>query len=97
MDREQIARGARGLPNAATGRMRYAPGWPDDERDAASDRAGGGADSRRRGHEEAAIARRACRCDPRGNVLDGTLAGLLADRNEIGARLLDERVEEAHA
>jgi hypothetical protein len=69
--------------------LAYAPGWPEDERRAAIEALAAG------GFALAAAAE-----DPRmraglqvrrgGNVLDGTLHGLLADRNAVGARILDE-------
>lgn len=81
-----LAEAHKRLPRDAW-RIAYAPGWPDDERRALASTlmtAWGGPpefvvdDAARAGLKVAAG----------GNVIDGTLAGLTADRAEIGAKLL---------
>ncbi len=69
--------------------LRFAPGWPEGERDAAiAELAAAGIAVVTATQDAALRAGLQVRCG--GNVLDGTLDGLLADRNAIGARLLDE-------
>jgi len=81
-----IAEARKVLPRDAW-RIAYAPGWPDDERLALANTL-----TAALGEPPTLIADAAARAGLRvsagGNVIDGTLAGLLADRAEIGARLL---------
>jgi hypothetical protein len=66
----------------------YAPGWPEEERREAIEElaaAGYGVDTAM----EDARMRAGLQVRRGGNVLDGTLHGLLADRNAVGARLLE--------
>lgn len=83
-----LARAGEVLPS---GRWRFvfAPDWPADERQALAQRlaagSGIGADFSADEGLEAGL-----RIVAGGNVVDATLAGLTADRNEIGARLLAE-------
>jgi hypothetical protein len=68
-------------------RIVHAPGWPDVERDAlaAAVATASGAPPQ---FVVADSARAGLKVTAGGNVIDGTLDGLLADRVEIGARLL---------
>jgi hypothetical protein len=85
----QILESARSELECRDWAIRYAPGWPDDERDAAiAELAAAGFPVGVAGPDAAMRAGLQVRCG--GNVIDGTLAGLLADRNAIGARTLDE-------
>ena len=68
-------------------RIAYAPGWPDDEREAL----GSALTTSLASPPEFVVddaARAGLKISAGGNVIDGTLAGLTADRAEIGARLL---------
>ena len=83
-----VATGARGaLPHVAW-EVTHAPGWPPAERAAfaAAERAAHGTAV---SFVEDPRVRCGLRVAADHNVVDGTLGGLLADRAEIGARLLD--------
>jgi hypothetical protein len=67
----------------------YAPGWPEDERRAAIEELAANGYAIVAATEDARM-RAGLQVRSGGNVLDGTLHGLLADRNAIGARLLEE-------
>ena len=68
-------------------RIAHAPDWPDDERDARSRLAGDDVGAMPPQFvADAALARGLEDRRRRGNVVDGTLAGLVADRAEIGAQ-----------
>lgn len=85
----QILDGARSELECRDWTLTYAPGWPDDERDAAiAELAAAGFHVAAAAQDAAMRAGLQVRCG--GNVLDGTLHGLLADRNATGARMLDE-------
>jgi hypothetical protein len=85
----RVLAGARATLAPGDWSLAYAPGWPEEERRAAI------AELSAAGCVVAAAAE-----DPRmraglqvrsgGNLLDGTLHGMLADRNAVGARILDE-------
>lgn len=79
------------LPRAAW-RIVYAPGWAEDERNALA-----AALARDLGASPQLVldasARAGLKVIAEGNVMDGTLPGLLADRSEIGAKLL-QRLEQ---
>ena len=81
-----IAEAHKLLPRDAW-RIAYAPGWPDDERRALASTLmtslGGPPE-----FVVDAAARAGLKVAAGGNVIDGTLAGLTADRAEIGAKLL---------
>lgn len=68
-------------------RIVHAPGWPQDERDALATAlaATSGAPPQ---FVVTEAARAGLRVSAGGNILDGTLDGLTADRADIGARLL---------
>jgi hypothetical protein len=85
----QILDGARSELERGDCSLRYAPGWPDDERDAAIAELAAAGFPVVTCTQDSAM-RAGLQVRSRGNVLDGTLAGLLADRNAIGARTLDE-------
>ncbi|MDP2007554.1 MAG: hypothetical protein Q8K45_17925 [Rubrivivax sp.] len=72
---------------AAGWRLVHAPGWPADEREAAAARlaATGHADAR---FEADAGLVAGLKVVAQGNVIDGSLPGLLADRSEVEAALL---------
>jgi hypothetical protein len=74
--------------------LAYAPGWPDAERAAAVDELAAAGFTLVAAAEDPRI-RAGLQVRRAGNVLDGTLHGLLADRNAIGARLLDELARSA--
>ena len=78
------------LPRAAW-RIVYAPGWAEDERNVLA-----AAVARDLGAPPQLLldvaARAGLKIIAEGNVMDGTLSGLLADRSEIGAKLL-QRLE----
>ncbi len=81
-----IAEARKVLPRE-TWRIAYGPGWSDDERAALASTL----TTTSGGPPELIVddaARAGLRVSAGGNVIDGTLAGLLADRAEIGARLL---------
>jgi hypothetical protein len=67
-------------------RIVYAPGWSDGERAAFAASVPTPGEPPELALDEG--ARAGIRVSAGGNVIDGTLAGLLADRAEIGARLL---------
>jgi hypothetical protein len=81
-----IAEAGKSLPRGAW-RIVHAPGWPEAERDAlaAALTATAGAPPQ---FVAAESARAGLRVSADGNVLDGTLDGFIADRADIGARLL---------
>jgi hypothetical protein len=81
-----IAEARKVLPRDAW-RIAYAPGWPDDERVALANTLTATLGGPPTLIVDAA-ARAGLRVSAGGNVIDGTLAGLLGDRAEIGARLL---------
>jgi len=85
----QILDGARSELERGDWSLRYAPGWPDEERDAAIAELAAAGFPVVAATPDAAM-RAGLQVRSRGNVLDATLAGLLADRNAIGARTLDE-------
>lgn len=70
-------------------RIVHAPGWPADERDALAARLPCGHGSGVEFTEHAGLGA-GLRIVAGRNVVDATLAGLLADREAIGARLLGE-------
>jgi hypothetical protein len=83
-----VLAGAREELAAGDWSISCAPGWPEEERRAAIEElaaAGYGIDTAM----EDARMRAGLQVRRGGNVLDGTLHGLLADRNAVGARLLD--------
>ena len=83
-----VLAGAREELAAGDWSISYAPGWPQEERREAIEKlaaAGYGVDTAM----EDARMRAGLQVRRGGNVLDGTLHGLLADRNAVGARLLD--------
>lgn len=67
----------------------YAPGWPQDERSAAIEELSAAGYAIVAATEDARM-RSGLQVRRAGNVLDGTLHGFLADRNVVGARILDE-------
>lgn len=67
----------------------YAPGWPEDERGVAIAELAAAGYAIAAATEDARM-RAGLQVRRGGNVLDGTLHGLLADRNGVGARILDE-------
>jgi hypothetical protein len=69
-------------------RIVHAPDWPAEERDALA--AGLAASAAAPEFVADARVRAGLKIAAQGNVLDGTMAGLLADPTEIGARLLRE-------
>ena len=81
-----IAEADKALPRGAW-QIVCAPGWPEEEREAlaAALAARSGAPPR---FVVTEAARAGLRVSAGGNVLDGTLDGLTADRTDIGARLL---------
>ena len=70
-------------------RIVHAPGWPADERDALAARLPCGHGSGVEFTEHAGLGA-GLRIVAGRNVVDATLAGLLADREAIGARLLGD-------
>ena len=88
-----IAEAGKSLPRGAW-RIVHAPGWPEAERDAlaAALTATSGAPPQFVVSES---ARAGLRVSAEGNVLDGTLDGLTADRADIGARLLGALEDQA--
>lgn len=84
-------RRGRGRERAGAGRLahRPRPGWPADERDALAARLPCGHGSGVEFTEHAGLGA-GLRIVAGRNVVDATLAGLLADREAIGARLLGE-------
>ncbi len=85
---ERIAAEAQALLPAGAWRIVHAPDWPERERELFSTRLGAAPV----GSEPVADprARAGLKIMAAGNVIDGTLAGILHDRNEIGALLLRE-------
>jgi hypothetical protein len=84
-----IAEARKALPDEGW-RIVHAPDWPDGEREALT------AHVRTTPQFAASDATRAgLRVSAGGNVIDGTLGGLLADRAEIGAMLLGALENEA--
>ncbi len=81
-----IAEAGKALPRGAW-QIVHAPGWPHNEREAlaAALAAGSGAPPQ---FVVTEAARAGLRVSAGGNVVDGTLDGLTADRADIGARLL---------
>jgi hypothetical protein len=77
-----LAEAARVLPRAPW-RIVHAPGWTEPEQRSVAAESPAGAASQADAGIEAGL-----RVEAGGNVVDATLAGLLADRDEIGARLL---------
>ena len=77
-----LAEAARVLPRAPW-RIVHAPGWTEPEQRSVAAGSPAGAASQADAGIEAGL-----RIEAGGNVVDATLAGLLADRDEIGARLL---------
>jgi vacuolar-type H+-ATPase subunit H len=72
----------------------HAPGWPDDQRDALAATLA----PELGGRPHFVVAESACaglKVTAAGNVIDGTLEGLTADRVEIGSRLLAALEDEA--
>lgn len=69
--------------------LSYAPGWPQHERSAAIEELAAAGYAIAAATEDARM-RAGLQVRRGGNVLDGTLHGLLADRNVVGARILDE-------
>jgi hypothetical protein len=65
----------------------HAPGWPAAEREALADGLCAGASGRPHFVEDASLGA-GLKVLASGNVVDGSVAGLLADRDAIGARLL---------
>ncbi len=68
-------------------RVIHGPGWPDSERDALRAELAAATRTECEFVDDARI-RAGLRITANGNVVDGTLDGLLTDRAEIGARLL---------
>lgn len=88
-----IAEARKALPNDAW-HIVHAPGWPDDEREVLAAKLTTALGTTPRFAVADAI-RAGLRVSAGGNVIDGTLDGLLADRAEIGARLLGALEAEA--
>lgn len=82
-----VVAGARELLPRSGWRITHAPDWPAAERDALA-RELAGATGAAPEFVVDANAGAGLRIAAGGNVIDGTLAGLVADRAEIGARLL---------
>ena len=87
-----LAEARAALPDGAW-QIVHAESWPQDERARWSAELGKDLAAEPRFSADAAI-RAGLRVSAGGNVIDGTLSGLLADRAEIGAQLL-RHVEEA--
>ena len=79
------------LPNPAPSgwRIVHAPGWPLPEQQALADALTAATGTAPRFEAEPSITA-GLKVMAQGNVIDGTLAGLLADRAEIEARLLQQ-------
>ena len=88
-----IAEAGKALPRGPW-RIVHAPGWPEGEREAlaAALAATSGASPQ---FVVAETARAGLRVSAGGNVLDGTLDGLAADRADVGARLLGALEDQA--
>jgi hypothetical protein len=88
-----IAEARKALPPGAW-RIVHAPGWPDGEREALTN----GLATTLGAPPQFVVteaARAGLRVSADGNVLDGTLDGLIVDRAEIGARLLSAVEDQA--
>ena len=72
---------------ARNGASSHGPDWPADERQALLARVAPELDAAPAFDEDAGIVA-GLRIAAGGNVVDGTLAGLVADRAEVGAQLL---------
>lgn len=84
---EHVLEGARASLPPGAWRVAHAPDWPDAERDAAASRLAAALGGVPEWVPDPSI-RAGLRVSVSGNVVDGTLDGLLADRDEVGARLL---------
>ena len=82
-----VVAGARERLPPAGWRIIHAPGWPDAEREALARELAAALDAAPELVPDA-DARAGLRIAAAGNVVDGTLNGLTADRAEVGARLL---------
>ena len=83
----RVAAAARAALQAGDWRFVHAPGWSAAERDAFMRSAISGAGVRAVFEEDASL-QVGLKVAAGGNVVDGTLGGLLADRDAIGAQLL---------
>jgi len=84
-----VSADARRLLPHAEWRITHAPGWPADERDEFAAELARALGTAPTFTADAAVGA-GVRIAAMGNVIDGTLPGLLADRAEIGARLLHQ-------
>jgi hypothetical protein len=82
-----VVAGARASLPAAAWRIVHAPEWPAEERDAIRTELAAASGAECRCDEDSRI-RAGLRISANGNVIDGTLDGLLSDRAEIGSQLL---------
>lgn len=82
-----VVAGARASLPAAAWRIIHAPDWPAEERDAIRTELAAASGAECRFDEDPRI-RAGLRISANGNVVDGTLDGLLSDRAEIGSQLL---------